>query len=180
MSVSGDDVDHDVVATLLTSRSRAEAVLAFSVLRETLPEDSLLFLINLRELIEELPEPPFWVAGDLALLHDVLGYEDTGRSYRMRFESDHGVFGLEFVGANTTCEAVAVHTLGQRFLLHGDSDDFLDQRFITLLLHHPDLLDRLLEAMELLGVPLSPEFYLSPEDFLAEHAASAAAEFDVL
>ena len=52
----------------------------------------------------------------------------------------------------------------------------LDPEMITLFVRHRILLDALLEALELLGLPLCPPIYVSVDDFLAEHGAAAVTE----
>jgi hypothetical protein len=103
-------------------------------------------------------------------------YEDTGRSYRRRFESSHGVFGIEFVGRNRQCEGIFVHTPASRMQLGPSGDYRLDAEMITVFVYHRIVLDALLDALALLGLPLSPIIYVSADDFLAEHGAAAATE----
>lgn len=170
------DADPELVAALLSADSDSDAVVSFTLLRGSIPDAHLLMLVNLREVLSEIPVAPFHVGEDLELLERASDYEDTGRSYRRRFESAHGVFGLEFVGRGKSCEGIFVHTPASRTQLKPAGDFRLDAEMITLFVHHRILLDALLEALELLGTPLSPAIYLTPEDFLAEHCAAAACE----
>jgi len=169
-----DDLDFDLVETLLTSRSDAEAVLAYSVLRDVLPERACVMLANLREVIGLLPDGPFITGQGLDTLQTAGEYEPTGRSYRRLFESDHGIFGLEFVGGGTLCEAIIVHTATSRFALHGDVNSTMDHEMLLVFINHDVLLDAILEALQLLGHVLEPPIYVTGEDFPAEHAAAAA------
>ncbi len=169
-----EDLDFELVETLLTSRSDAEAVLAYGVLRSLLPERALVMLANLREVIALLPEEPFLTGNALEVL-EAAGYEATGRSYRRLFESDHGVFGLEFVGEGTLCEAIVVHTTACRFALHGDVDSMIDHDMLLVFVSHRVLLDAILEGLQYLGHVLEPPIYVSVDDFPAEHGAAAAA-----
>jgi hypothetical protein len=168
--------DAELTAALLSAESDADAVYAFSLLRGTIPDDHLLMLANLRELLSEVPQMPSWVAEDLDLLERVGGYEDTGRSYRRRFETIRGAFGLEFVGRTKLCEGIYVHTPSGRYLLTGTHGYRLDARVIGLFVSERIMFDALLEAFALLGYPMSPTIYLTADDFLAEHGAAAVAD----
>ena len=180
-AITTSNADPALTAALLSADSDSDAVYAFSLLRNTIPDEHLLMLANLRELLFELPEPPFRVGEDLDLLERVGGYEDTGRSYRKRFDSTTGVFGLEFLGRTKLCDGIVVHTPSSRQMLRGSTGYRLDGEIIGLFVSQRILLDALLEALGLLGLPMSPKIYMTPDDFLAEHGAAAAAKaFDEL
>jgi hypothetical protein len=168
--------DPALTAALLSAESDTEAVYAFSLLRGTIPDEHLLMLANLRELLSELPELPSWVGEDLDLLARIGGYEDTGRSYRKRFDSVTGVFGLEFLGRAKLCEGIIIHMPSGRYLLCSTKGYRLDIEVISLFVAERILLDALLEALGLLGFAMSPVIYVTVDDFLTEHGAAAAAE----
>lgn len=175
-AITASNADPELVAALLSAISDADAVVSFSLLRGTIPDADLLMLANLREVLFELPEAPFRVGEDLELLARGGEYEDTGRSYRRVFESAHGVFGLEFAGRGKQCDGIIVHTPAGRLQLGPVGSFQLDSEMITLFVRHRIVLDALLDALELLGIPLSPAIYVTVEDFLIEHAAAAATE----
>lgn len=175
-TLEATDADLDLVEALLTARSDAEAVLAYSLLRATFSDRTMLLLANLREIIAELPEPPFLTSTGLDALEHTSEYEATGHSYRRLFESEHGMFGLEFVGGGTLCEGIVVHTASSRLNLHGDERTAVDRAMLAVLVHHQVLLDALLEALQALGHPLEPTIYITAEDFVTEHKAAAAGQ----
>ena len=175
-AITASAADPALTATLLSADTDNEAVYAFSLLRGTIPDEHLLMLANLRELLFELPEPPFRVGENLDLLARAGGYEDTGRSYRRRFDSVNGVFGLEFLGRTKECEGIVVHTPSSRQMLRGAEGYRLDEALIGLFVSERILLDALLEALGLLGLPMSPPIYMDVDDFLAEHGAEAASK----
>ncbi|MDZ4168136.1 MAG: hypothetical protein U1E26_00580 [Coriobacteriia bacterium] len=176
-----DDLDFDLVETLLTSRSDAEAVLAYGVLREILPARALLMLANLREIIALLPESPFTSGTGLDALERAGAYEPTGRSYRRLFESDHGVFGLEFIGEGTLCEGIVAHTATSRYALTGDAHATIDHQMLLVFVSHDVLLDAILEGLQILGHVLEPPIYVTIDDFPNEHGTAAAVQaFDDL
>lgn len=175
-TIEVEDRDIDLVEMLLTSRSDAEAVMAYSLLRETFDETQLVALANLREIIAELPETPFVTGEGLDVLERVAGYESTGRSYRKMFAEAEDVSGLEFLGEGTDCEGVVIYTTTARFYLHGDSRSRIDHSMLAVLVEHEELLDHVLEGLQLLGCPLEPRIYLTVSDFPIEHAAAAAGQ----
>lgn len=171
-----ESVDLDLVEALLLSRSDSEAAIAYTALRPVLPSRTLVMLANLREVIAAMPDAPFLAGTGLDALVSAGGYEHTGRSYRRLFESDHGVFGLEFVGGGTFCDGVYVHTATSRFTLHGDLASRLDHEILKVFVYHEILLDAVLEALQLLGYVFEPPIYVTPDDFIEEHGAKAAGQ----
>jgi hypothetical protein len=173
--LEGSDADADLVRSLLVADSQAEATIAFSLLRGTIDGAELLVLANLREVLAEIPATPFRPGETLDVLARAGGYEDTGRSYRRLFETDTGVFGVEFVGSGHECTDIAIHTPDARRSLRNDSGE-LDSHMLALFVKHGILLDAVLDALGLLGWPMEPPIYLSADDFLADHGAKTASE----
>jgi hypothetical protein len=172
--IEGSKADADLVADVLGARSEADSAMAFTLLREALPEDELLMLANLRAILAEMPDPPFRAGNELAILERAGGYEDTGRSCRKLFLSGDRVFGVEFVGRGSECEGIFVHTPSGRFAFGGDEVRVVDEVMVALLADNAIVLDAIIEALELLEWPLEPAIYLTADDFLAEHGAAAA------
>lgn len=173
-TLEATQADLELVETLLTARSDAEAALAYSLLKSSFSDRALIMLANVREVISELPDPPFVTGTGLDALEHAAEYEPTGHSYRRLFESDHGMFGIEFIGGGTLCEGIVIHTASSRLNLHGDERTVVDHTMLQVLVHHGVLLDALLEALQILGYPLDPEIYVSADDFMKEHGAAAA------
>lgn len=171
-----DCVDLDLVETLLLSRADSDAALAYSMLRPVLPSRSLVMLANLREVIAAMPDAPFLAGTGLDALATVGGYEYTGHSYRRLFESDTGVFGLEFMGDGTYCDGIVLHTAVSRFALHGNQSSVLDHAVLKVFVQHETILDSVLEALQILGYALEPPIYVTPDDFVNEHGAAAAGQ----
>jgi len=165
--------DPDLVRALLTSRSTSRARSAYTALRAAVPDGALVMLANLREVIAEIPETPFLTGHPIEGLEHLGDYERCEHSYRRVFESERGVFGLEFMGEGTNCEAIVVHTASERFALGGDVDSIIDQRVYRAALEHRTLVDEVLRALQVLGVPLDPRVYVSVDDFSAEYAAAS-------
>jgi len=168
-------IDLDLASTLVSAQADSDAVYAFTLLRGTASDAHLVMLANLRELLLVMPDGPFRIACDLDVLLRACAYEDTGRSYRRRFESDHGVFGLEFVGRGNFCEAVLIHTPASRFELCGHGYHELNAETLAIFANHAILLDAAIDALAELGWALDAKIFLSVDDFYAEYAAEAAA-----
>jgi len=173
-NIQSSQADFDLIMSLLSTPSRAEAAISFSLLRGTIEDRHLVMLVNLREVLHEIPEAPFRTGEPLEVLARAGAYESTDRSYRRLFESAHGVFGLEFLGEANTCAGIVVHTAVRRYSLC--DPDSIDETLVALFVLHTILLDAILEALELLGCPLDPRIYVTADDFLAEHGAAAATE----
>lgn len=175
-SITALNADPELIGALLSAVSGSDAAVSFSLLRNTISDDELIMLANVREVLFELPQAPFRVGEDLELLARASEYEDTGHSYRRVFESSSGVFGLEFVGRGKQCEGVFVHTPAWREQLKPSGQFRLAPEMIALFVRHRIVLDALLEALELLGLPMSPMIYVTVDDFLAENGAAAASQ----
>ena len=173
--LEGSGADAELVESLLVSESNGEATIAFTLLRGTVDQGELLMLANIREVLRELPSPPFRTGEELDVLSRAGSYEDTGRSYRRLFEAEPGVFGVEFVGRGHECSDIAIHTPEARRSLR-TREGSVDRRMLALFVRHGILLDAVLEALALLGWPMEPIIYLSADDFLADHGAAAASE----
>jgi hypothetical protein len=168
--------DPDLVRDLLVSRSTLDAGMAYTSLRGVIPDGALLMLANLREVIAEIPETPFLTGHAIEVLALTADYERCDDSYRRLFETERGGFTLEFIGQGTECEAIVVHAGACRFDVAGDMDYTLDSDVLDVAFEHRCVVDEILRALQALGVPLDPRVYVTPDDFTAENAGSAASE----
>lgn len=165
----------DLAGTLLTAPSDSEAMIAYSLLRHTVPDSDLVALANFRELIAIVPQAPFSPPLDLEVL-GLSGYEATGRSMRRLFESDHGVFGVEFSGVEDVCHGIDVVTFTSRFALHQDADGPLDETMLEIIVNHELLFEAVAEGVSALGLGTVDRRYSDVEEFPRLHAAAAAGE----
>ena len=168
-AIESAQADPELVASLLSSKSDAEASVAFSLLRYSVTDRDLLQIANLRGVLQLLPTGAFRTGESLELSERAGGYESTGRSYRRAFDSSSGVFGVEFVGQDHSCRAIMIHTPRGRIPLVGTDRATVDEALVPMLVQHGILLDAILEALELLGSSLTPSIYVTSDDFLAEH-----------
>lgn len=175
-TLEASKADPELVASVLVARSDSEATVAFSLLRYSLSDSELVQLANVREVLRVLPIGPFRTGESLEILGRGAGYEFTGRSYRRAFDSSHSAFGVEFLGEAHDCHGIVIHTPAGRRALAGVESFGIDRNLLPLLVKHAILLDAILEALELLGCPLDPVIYVSPDDFIAEHGGGSAAD----
>jgi hypothetical protein len=175
-TIGSAKADPELLASLLSARSDAEATVAFSLLRYSLSERELIEMANLREVIRLLPTEPFRTGDSLEMLERVGSYEATGRSYRRAFDSTAGVFGVEFLGTGHACRGIVIHTPSGRLPVVSTDWVIIDRQVLALLIEHRIVLDAILEGLELLGCALVPPIYVTSHDFVAEHAATAARE----
>lgn len=177
---NASSVDAELVRTLLNATSPIEVNLALALLRQSVAEEDLVRLVNLREILADVPTPPFTSGVELGVLARVLGYERTERSWRTFVEVPQGVCGLEFIGDGNAVGGIVMHTLEGRVVLHGSADSILSPAALEVLMRHRELADALLDALRELGMPIAPHFYLSMDDYLAEHAREGIAEIGKL
>lgn len=173
-------VDAELVRILLNAKSSVEVNLALALLRQNISEDALVRLVNLREVLADVPTPPFTSGIELGVLGRTLGYERTERSWRTFVDVPDGVCGLEFIGDGNAVAGIVLHTLEGRVVLHGAADSIVSPAALEVLMRHRELADALLDALRELGMPIAPLFYLSMDDYLAEHAREGIEEFSRL
>ncbi len=180
MAVHAAGDSGELVRVLLNSRSRAEANLAVTLLGDHLPERDIVHIANIRELIAELPIPPFAVPWELGMLRRILGYESSTDGVRMAFDCDGGVFGIEFLGEGNSVQRIALLTVAGRVELASADQEILNPKAVELLFIYEELADRLVEALTVLGLTLSPRFYMSVKDYVYENAHEVLLELEGL
>jgi hypothetical protein len=166
----------DLVRTLVNTRSSTEAGLALVVLKDLIPEDSLVFFVNLRELLSELPATPFSAGCELDILERVLGYEKGETSYRRAFYNKGGLFGLEIFGEANRVDHIEIVKLGAHISLRQGVDGLVEPDALELFLEFEDLGDTIVEALRNLGMSLSPRFYYSVADYVLENGAAGVTD----
>lgn len=168
-----ESVDAELVQTLLNAVSPVEVSLALALLRQRVPEPDLVRMVNLREILADVPTPPFTAGAELSVLGRTLGYERTERSWRTFVDCSTGVCGIEFIGDGNAVLGIVLHAIEGKVVLHGAADSIVSPAALEMLMRYEELADALIEALRELGMPLAPLFYLSMTDFLAESAQSS-------
>jgi hypothetical protein len=146
------------------------------VLKDLVPDDSLVFYVNLRELLLELPPTPFPVGCELEILERVLGYEPADGSYRRAFYSKGGVFGLEFFGDANRVDRIELVSLRGHVVLRQGVETIVAPDALEFFMESEDMGDMIVEALRNLGVPLTPRFYYSVSDYVMENGSVGTTE----
>lgn len=163
-------VDAELVQTLLNATSPVEVNLALALLRQSVPENDLVRIVNLREVLADVPTPPFTAGSELAVLGRALEYERTERSWRRFVDCAAGICGIEFLGDGNSVLGIVLHSIEGKVVLHGAADSIVSPAALEVLMRHEELADALIEALREIGMPLAPLFYMSMGDFTSENA----------
>lgn len=161
-----------MVQVLLNSRSSAEAHLALIALRDEVPERSLVTMINLREVLRELPACPRPIPLDVGALAKVAGFELVRNSYARQYEDGGGRYRIIFLGQGNLLYDVVVAAEEEKVFwtpTPGSRDIITDHALDKVMLHD-SLLANMIELAKDMGAVFQPKFYLSLEDWLLEYA----------
>jgi len=170
----------DLVCVLVNSRSSAEAALAASILRLRVPDAHIVSLCNLRELLSEIASTPLVVPERLEMLGRLLGYQRDGDSWSLRMGGCDRARMIEFIGDGNRVDTIVLHAGDLKIPLTGVDSDFHSTEAAQALLADTEWCDGLLEALSALGLPVTPRFYMSVNDYMSEHAGAALSDIKAL
>ena len=172
--------DKDLLKVVLNAVSNAEANLALDLLIEKVPPKSLVTAANLREAIKDLPRCPIPMAVDFSTLARVWELERHDNSYVRAFEDPAGDYEVCLLGEGNMCFDIVVRTEDGMCMWLPDrpEEDFVDTDVMDLVMERQTLLRNVVDLVHAMGLPFSPTFYLSLEDWHLEYAESIFSEFD--
>ena len=160
----------DLMRILLNATSAAEANLALEVLKDVLPDKTLVSACNLREVLNALPSSPFPMRVDEETLARTAGL-DRRIAAMGRFLPD----GLELVvtTAGNLVLDIIIRDDGEKLFWNSVpvTDDFVNGPVLDLLIESDYLLHAAIELAEAMGMVFNPKFYLSLEDWHLEYAS---------
>lgn len=160
----------DLMRILLNATSAAEANLALEVLKETLPEKTLVAACNMREVLGSLPSSPFPMHVDEETLCRVAGL-DRRIAAMGRTLPD----GLEIVvtTAGNLVLDIIIRRYTEKYFWNSVpvTDDFVNPDVLDLLFESDYLLAAAIDLATAMGVVFNPKFYLSLEDWHLEYAS---------
>jgi len=169
----------DMFRVLLNATSAAEANLALEVLRQTIPERSLVTACNLREVLRALPGSPFTMRVDEVTFCKTTGFEIDMASFRKRLPD-----GVELVvtTAGNLVLDIIVKNAGEKYFWTPIPvrDDFVNPAVVDLVVESGYLLDEVIELVKCMGMVFNPRFYLSLADFQLDYAADVMQGLDDL
>lgn len=163
------DDTRELFLVLLNATSAAEANLAIEVLKNTVPEKTLVIACNLREVLSSMPVSPFDMAVDEQTLIKTAQLEKDIASLR-RVLPD----GIELVvttAGNLVLDLIVRHEDEKYFWTPIPANgDCVNPDIVDLLITSDYLLDAAVELVKAMGMTFNPTFYLSLEDYNLEHA----------
>ncbi len=169
----------DMFRVLLNATSAAEANLALEVLRQSVPEKTLVTACNLREVLRTLPASPFTMRVDEATLVRTASLKRNMASYTKMLPD-----GIELVvttAGNLVLDLIIKHDTEKYFWTPIPvRDDFVNPEVVDLVVESGYLLDEVIELVKCMGVVFNPRFYLSLEDYQLDHAADVMQGIDDL
>lgn len=169
----------ELLGVLVNAISPAEATLALSVLRDKVPEKSLVTACNLREILGALPASPFAMRVDEETLVRSAGLTKDIAAYSKTLPDD---IELAVTTAGNLVLDVIVKANGEKYYWSPIpvEHEFVNPKLLDLIFESDHLIDAVLDLAKCMGVVVNPKFYLSIEDFRLEHAASIISELDQL
>ncbi|MDI6692535.1 MAG: hypothetical protein QMD76_04405 [Anaerosomatales bacterium] len=171
----------EVFSVLVNSRSHAEAGLALDVLREKVPERTLVKAINLREILQALPTFPCSMAVEDQTLAKVAGLTKDASLLKRRVPDVKGAWTAVTTAGNFCFDLFVVYrgkTL--MWMPPSNSSDIVNPDVLKLVVRRPQILEDVIGLVQDMGLVFNPRFYLSLEDWGYDHAHEALEDFQAL
>ena len=175
-SYFGDDPD--LMRIVVNAVSWVEASLAIGLLGEKVPERSLVTGANIREALKELPRCPITMAVDFETLARIAGLDRVGSGWEREYQDPAGDYTLVLLGEGNYCYDIVVRSEGRTLMWmpHDSAEDYLNPDIVDLVMERTTLLKNVIELVGEMGMPFSPIFYLSLDDWRAEYAETVFGE----
>jgi hypothetical protein len=167
--------DASLMRAVVNAVSAAEAGISLGLLTDRVPERTLVAALNLRELVRELPETPFQMRVDFAMLARIAGLMRNRSSWVLDVGEAGGPLEIEILGQGNLVYDIGVRDGDRSSLLKPGpiGGDFIRPCALDILLANEVLLRAVVDLMKDMGMVLNPRFYLSIEDWQMEHAAES-------
>ena len=155
--------------SILNAASAIEVNLALDILRDTIPERTLVTAVNLREVLQSLPSFPCSMAVDDETLARVAGLQKDRLAWYKPLGSG---LGLSVTTAGNFCFDLIVQDGDDAMFLtpFPQGSEIVNPRIIAAIMRHEGLLERVVELVIDMGVVFSPQPYMSLEDWSLDHA----------
>ncbi len=172
----------ELLRILLNAVSPAEADFALHILGESMTQKELLAAVNLREALRELPACPFAMAIDTATLVRITRLERDRSAWRRRFDDERGPFDIVVLGDGNLCYDLIVSDRERNFFWtpHPRNGVFVHPDALDLVMGRDTLLQEVIGMTIAMGLPFSPTFYLSLDDWKLEYAEQAMTDLGEL
>lgn len=160
----------ELFRVVMNACSPFEANLALDILRETAPERVLVSAVNLREAFAELPTFPAAMAVDDTTLAKVAGFEKDRMTWRK--ELPGAGCALVITTGGNFCFDLIIETEEENVFWTAipKGSDMVNPRAVDLVMDRQGLLKTVIELIGDMGLPFSPRFYVTLEDWNLDHA----------
>ncbi|MBE0477313.1 MAG: hypothetical protein IBX62_09475 [Coriobacteriia bacterium] len=161
-----------MVQVLLNSASSAEAHLALIALRDDVPERSLVTMVNVREVLRELPACPRPIPLEVEALAKIAGYAPVKNSFSCAFADAGGEYEIVFLGQGNLLYDIVISAENEKVFWSPTprSQEIVTEKALDKVMLHDTLLSNVIDLAKEMGVVFQPKFYLSLEDWLLEYA----------
>ncbi len=171
----------EVFSVLINARSHAEAGLALDVLRETVPERTLVKAINLREVLQALPTFPCSMAVDDHTLAKVAALTKDKSLLKRRVPGVRGAWTAVTTAGNFCFDLFVIHRgTTHMWAPASSSNDIVNPELLELLVKHPPILEDVIGLVQDMGLVFNPRFYLSLEDWGFDRVDDVLEDFQAL
>jgi hypothetical protein len=175
LRVRSDSDDGSLIRAVINSTSVSEVGVAVGLLCDTVSRRTLVSALNLREMLAEIPAAPFVMPVDFASLEKIAGLERRGQSWVKRVGDRLDSPEIEIIGQGNLCYDIIVHA-GEAFSFLKPAPigaDFIRPDALEMCLENEDLLRGVIELTRSMGMVQNPRFYITVDDWQAEHAAES-------
>lgn len=163
-------MNRELLRVVLNATSLVEANFALEILKDSVPEKTLVTAMNLREVLRELPASPF----EMSVAEDVL-LRTAGlvkdRAVMSRTLPDGIEIAVTTAGNLVLDVIVRLGGLPIYWSPIPVTDDYVNPGALDAIIESDHLLDGMIELAKAMGLVFNPPFYLSLEDWRMDHAA---------
>jgi hypothetical protein len=170
--------DGILLRSVINSASFTEAGFALELLRDRVPERTLVGALNLRETLHEIPASPFLMRVDFEGLTKIAALSRRKTSYIKSGSGTDGRFELEILGQGNLCYDIVVGVGKKRsFFKPGPiGAELITPGALDLVMKREALLRGVVELVKNMGMVYNPHFYMTIEEWQFEHAATSLGE----
>lgn len=164
----------DLLRTLVNAGSLAEASFALSLVRDILPERTVMTALNLREVLTELPAAPFVMPLDIVTLQSVTSMHRDASSYVLT-ASD---FRIDVLAEGNYCfDIVLKHDDVSSFLKTSPvGEDTVRPAAYEMLMGVEGMLESVIGLVTSMGLVYNPRRYFTVDEWLQENALGTMSE----
>lgn len=159
----------ELVRTIVNAASVVEVNLALDILRETVPQRTLVAALAVREMLGAIPSFPCTMGIDDETLARVAGLQKDRLAWKKDLADGCGI---SVTMAGNFCFDIIVQADGASLFLTPTSPgvDLISPGAADAFIAHPAVLAEVVTLLGDMGLTFSPKPYLSLEDWALDHA----------